>query len=57
VTLTPYLLNRYRSAVAGFRANLHDQFTRRGMTFLTTTTAVPFDRLVLNVLRARGLVR
>ena len=57
VTLTPYLLNRYRSAVAAFRADLHDQWTRRGMTFLTTTTAVPFDRLVLNVLRARGLVR
>jgi uncharacterized protein (DUF58 family) len=57
VTVSAPLLERYRAALDAFRAGLNDQFTRRGMTFLTTSTAVPFDRLVLTVLRARGVVR
>ena len=57
VTASAPLLARYRAALDTFRAGLNDQFARRGMTFLTTSTAVPFDRLVLTVLRARGVVR
>ena len=30
--------------------------TRRGGTYLFTSTAVPFDTLVLNYLRERGLL-
>jgi uncharacterized protein (DUF58 family) len=57
ITVSAPLLARYRVALDAFRVGLNDQFTRRGMTFLTTSTAVPFDRLVLTVMRARGLVR
>jgi uncharacterized protein (DUF58 family) len=57
VTVSAPLLARYRAALDAFRAGLNEQFSRRGMTFLTTSTAVPFDRLVLTVLRARGVVR
>lgn len=57
VTITAPLLDRYRKAVATFRADLNDQCNRRGMTFLTTSNQLPFERLVLTVLRARGLVR
>jgi uncharacterized protein (DUF58 family) len=57
VTITAPLLDRYRKALAAFRADLNDQCNRRGMTFLTTSNQLPFDRLVLTVLRARGLVR
>ncbi|MBY0513638.1 MAG: DUF58 domain-containing protein [Gemmataceae bacterium] len=57
LTVTGPVLARYRAALAAFRGQLHGEFTRRGLTFLTTSTAVPFDRLVLNVLRGRGLVR
>ncbi len=57
VTVTAPLLDRYRRALAAFRADLADQCARRGMTFLTTSNQLPLDRLVLTVLRARGLVR
>ena len=55
--MTAPLMDRYRSALTAFRTHLNDQFTRRGMTFLTTSNQLPFERLVLTVLRARGLVR
>lgn len=57
VTVTAQLMSRYRAALAAFRAGLNDQFTRRGMTFLSTSNRLPFDRLVLSVLRSRGLIR
>jgi uncharacterized protein (DUF58 family) len=57
VTITAPLLDRYRTALAAFRADLNDQCSRRGVTFLTTSNQLPFERLVLTVLRARGLVR
>ncbi len=57
VTITAPLLDRYRRTLAGFRAGLNAECSRRGMLFLPTSNQVPFDRLVLNVLRARGLVR
>jgi uncharacterized protein (DUF58 family) len=57
VTITAPLLDRYRRALEAFRSGLNDQCTRRGMTFLTTSNQLPFERLVLTVLRSRGLVR
>ena len=57
VTITAPLLERYRRTLDAFRAGLADQCNRRGMTFLTTSNQLPFERLVLTVLRARGLVR
>jgi uncharacterized protein (DUF58 family) len=57
VTITAALLARYRRTLDAFRAGLADQCNRRGMTFLTTSNQLPFERLVLSVLRSRGLVR
>ena len=57
VTITAPLLERYRRTLDAFRAGLADQCNRRGMTFLTTSNQLPFERLVLTVLRSRGLVR
>jgi uncharacterized protein (DUF58 family) len=57
VTITAPLLDRYRKALDAFRSGLHDQCNRRGITFLTTSNLLPFERLVLTVLRSRGLVR
>lgn len=57
ITVSAALLDRYRRTLDAFRASLSDQCNRRGMTFLTTSNRVPFEKLVLSVLRTRGLVR
>lgn len=57
VTITAPLVERYRQTLAAFQAGLNDECSRRGMLFLPTSTTTPFERLVLNVLRTRGLVR
>lgn len=56
VTVTPKLLDLYEKARTAYDQKL-DQFCRsRGITLVQTTTDEPFERLVLDVLRARGLV-
>ena len=57
VTISAPLLKRYKATLAAFRGGLQDFCTRRGISYLFTTTQVPFDRLVLGYLRQRGLVR
>ena len=57
VTVSAPLLERYRQTLGAFRSSLSGFCTRRGMSYLFTTTQVPFERLVLGYLRARGLVR
>ncbi|WP_020472560.1 DUF58 domain-containing protein [Zavarzinella formosa] len=57
VTISAPLLKRYKETLNAFRGKLQDFCTRRGINYLFTTTQVPFDRLVLNYLRNRGLVR
>ncbi|VTS07868.1 DUF58 domain-containing protein [Tuwongella immobilis] len=57
ITISAPLLARYQSTLAAFRRQLAEFCTRRGIAYLFTTSAVPFDRLVLNYLRQRGLVR
>jgi hypothetical protein len=57
ITVSSPLLKRYKQNLASFRAGLYEFCTRRGVTCLFTSTAVPFDRLVLTYLRQRGLVR
>jgi hypothetical protein len=51
------LLKRYKQNLAAYRDALHQFCTRRGVACLFTSTAAPFDRLVLTYLRQRGLVR
>jgi uncharacterized protein (DUF58 family) len=57
VTATGPLLKRYKENLAAYRAALHEFCTRRGVSCISTSNQVPFDRLVLTYLRQRGLVR
>jgi uncharacterized protein (DUF58 family) len=57
ITVSGPLLKRYKQNLAAFRASIHDFCTRRGANYIFTSNQVPFDRLVLNYLRKRGLVK
>jgi uncharacterized protein (DUF58 family) len=57
ITVSGPLLKRYKQNLAAYRAAIHEFCTRRGVSYLFTSNEVPFDRLVLNYLRQRGLVK
>jgi uncharacterized protein (DUF58 family) len=57
ITVSVPLLRRYKQNLTAYRAALHQFCTRRGVAYLFTSNQVPFDRLVLNYLRQRGLVK
>jgi uncharacterized protein (DUF58 family) len=57
VTVTAALLAQYKNTLNSFCKSLHDYCTTRGITYLLTGTDVPADRLIMNYLRSRGLVR
>jgi len=57
ITVTAPLLKRYKQNLAAYRAALNEFCTRRGVACIFTSNQVPFDRLVLNYLRRRGLVK
>ena len=57
VTISAPLLKRYKRTLDAFRAGLNSYLTRRGAGYVFTTTAYPFEQLVLSYLRQRGLVR
>lgn len=57
VTISAPLLARYRETLEAFRGGLARFCNRRGMSYLFTSNQVPFERLVLNYLRTRGLLR
>ncbi len=57
VTVTPKLLRLYREARSAYDHRL-DEFCRsRQMTLLTSVTSAPFESLVLESLRRKGLLR
>ena len=56
VSITQPLVKRYKANLNAYCLSLKDYITRRGGTYLFTSTAVPFDTLVLNYLRERGLL-
>jgi uncharacterized protein (DUF58 family) len=56
VTITQPLIKQYKANLNAYCLSLKDYITRRGGTYLFTSTAVPFDTLVLNYLRERGLL-
>ena len=56
VSITQPLLKRYKANLNAYCLALKEYITRRGGTYLFTSTAVPFDTLVLNYLRERGLL-
>ena len=43
--------------LTAFRASVSGFCTRRGMNYLFTSNQVPFEKLVLGYLRARGLLQ
>ncbi|WP_439621850.1 DUF58 domain-containing protein [Gemmata sp.] len=51
VTVTADLLDRYRRAVAAFRARLKGDCNRLGVSLVQATSDVPFDRVALGLLR------
>jgi uncharacterized protein (DUF58 family) len=57
VTVTGPLLKRYKQNLAAYRAALNEFCSRRGISYLSTSNEVPFERLVLTYLRQRGLLR
>ena len=57
ITVSAPLLKRYKENLNGFVGGLKEWCTKRGITYIFTTNQNPFDRLVLNYLRERGLVR
>lgn len=56
VSITQPLIKKYKANLNAYCLSLKDYVTRRGGTYLFTSTAVPFDTLVLNYLRERGLL-
>jgi uncharacterized protein (DUF58 family) len=56
VSITQPLIKQYKANLNAFCLALKDYLTRRGGTYLFSSTAVPFDTLVLNYLRERGLL-
>jgi uncharacterized protein (DUF58 family) len=57
ITVSAPLLKRYKDNLNAFVGSLKDWCTKRGITYIFTTNQNPFDKLVLNYLRERGLVR
>jgi uncharacterized protein (DUF58 family) len=56
VSITAPLVKQYKANLNAYCLSLKDYVTRRGGTYLFTSTSVPFDTLVLNYLRERGLL-
>ncbi len=57
VTISKPLLDRYKANLQAYCQGLKDHCTRRGITYLFTSTRVSFDVLVMAYLRQRGLLR
>ena len=56
VSMTQPLMKQYKANLNAYCLGLKDYVTRRGGTYLFSSTAVGFDTLVLNYLRERGLL-
>jgi uncharacterized protein (DUF58 family) len=57
ITVSKMLLDRYKANLEAYCGSLRDYCLQRGITYLLTATNHPFETLVLNYLRGRGLVR
>jgi uncharacterized protein (DUF58 family) len=56
VSITQPLIKQYKANLNAYCLAIKEYLSRRGGTYLFTSTAVPFDTLVLNYLRERGLL-
>ncbi len=57
ISVSSALLKRYQQNLASFIEGARSFCTRRGMTYLMTSTQLPVEELVSNYLRKGGLVR
>jgi uncharacterized protein (DUF58 family) len=57
ITISAPLLKRYKDNLNGFVGGLKEWCTSRGITYIFTTNQYPLDKLILNYLRERGLVK
>jgi len=57
ISVSAPLLARYKANLNAFVGGMKEWCTQRGITYIFTTNHNPFDKLVLNYLRERGLVR
>ena len=57
ITISAPLLKRYKDNLNNFVGGLKQWCTKRGITYIFTTNHNPFDKLILNYLRERGLVK
>ena len=57
VTISRALVQRYRQQLAAYCLGLQEYCTRRGISYLFSPTAAPFDQLVLTYFRRRGLIQ
>lgn len=57
ITVSAALIRRYKQNLDAFRAGLAEFCNRRGVTYLFSSNTVPFERLVFNYLRQKGLLR
>ena len=57
ITVSRPLLDRYQRTLAAFIDGAGEFCTRRGMSYLMTSTQTPVEQLVSSYLRQRGLVK
>ncbi len=57
ITISAPLLKRYRENLDAFVGGFREWCTKRGISYIFTTNQQPFDRLILNYLRQRGLLK
>jgi uncharacterized protein (DUF58 family) len=57
ITVSAPLLKRYKDNLNAYVGGLKDWCTKRGIVYILTTNQNPFDKLILNYLRKRGLVK
>ncbi len=57
ITVSRALLNRYKQTLTAYCGGLRTFCAQRGVVYMFTSTAVPFDQLVLTYLRQRGLLK
>ena len=56
VSITKPLIEKYKNNLNAYCMSLKDYVTRRGGSYLFSSTAVPFETLILNYLRERRLL-
>ena len=56
VTAGRALINRYKQNLQAYCEGFREYCTRRGISYLFTSTEVPFDQIVLSYFRKRGLL-